>query len=389
MKATKRLELMQDFSRIFGYEPDDALFVFTPARINIIGEHIDYNGGLVMPMAINFGTYAVICKRDDNMARFASVNFSGVITVDLKNIEYDEQHGWANYPKGIIYYMMAEGHSFGGFDVLFSGDIPKGAGGLSSSASIEVVMAMAANSLFGLGYSQIEIALLAQKSENQFCGVNCGIMDQFAVAMGKEGHAIMLNCDSLEYQLLPLNLDGYGIVVMDTKKSRQLNESAYNQRRSECEEALARLQTAFDVQYLADITPEHLDKVGEMLGEGVLLMRARHVISENARVKEAAKLFEKGDVVALGQLLLASHKSLAADYEVSCEELDVIVEAAMAHPACTGARMTGAGFGGCAIAVVRKDDTEDFAKFISEKYATKIGHLPGIYPVQSGQPEIL
>ncbi|MCL2376227.1 MAG: galactokinase [Defluviitaleaceae bacterium] len=383
-----KAELMRDFHRIFGHRPENPLFLFAPGRINIIGEHIDYNGGLVMPMAINFGTYAMISRRDDGVARFASVNFPEIIEVGLQNIKYDAQHGWANYPKGIIYHMMADGHTLGGFDILFSGNIPQGAG-LSSSASVEMVMAMAANAMFGLGYSPIEMALLAQKSENQFCGVNCGIMDQFAVGMGKKGHALMLNCDSLEYHLLPLNLGGHTIVVMDTKKSRQLSESAYNQRRGECEEALARLKPIFDVQNLADIAPENMDKVEELLGKGVLLMRARHVISENARVKQGAKLLEKGDVAALGQLLVASHKSLALDYEVSCAELDAIVEAALAHPACIGARMTGAGFGGCAIALVQQDNIDNFAKFVSEKYATKIGHLPEIYPVQSGQAEII
>jgi len=380
--------LSKSFAKIYG-NTDGARLFHAPGRVNIIGEHIDYNGGHVLPCALDVGTYALVRPTNGGIIRFASLDFDGTaeIALDGGNIVFDAARGWVNYPLGVVHQMSQDpqGSRLAGFDVLFSGNIPRGAG-LSSSASIEVVMATALNTLFGLDYEMIELAQLAQRAENQFCGVNCGIMDQFAVAMAEKNKAIYLNCDTLEYRHVPLELGDYGIVIMDTNKRRRLNESKYNERRAECEAALADLQTtpAHNITHLAHLTPDAFGG-GRRISKEVNRKRARHVVSENHRVGLAIAALEARDLATLGDLLYRSHASLRDDYEVSCAELDAIVEAAMAHPACIGARMTGAGFGGCAIALVRLDAAADFMQQVAAQYEREIGYAPTMHLQASGR----
>ncbi|MCL2604484.1 MAG: galactokinase [Defluviitaleaceae bacterium] len=377
--------LMNVFIQTFGGTGDEIRSFFTPGRINIIGEHIDYNGGYVLPCSLKMGTHALIRKRGDDTARFASTNFDLQAEIPLDDVAFDPAHDWANYPKGIVRLMQDDGHTIGGFDILFSGDIPNAAG-LSSSASIELVTATALNDVFSLGYEPIELVKLSQRAENQFCGVNCGIMDQFAVGMGKDGHAIYLHCDTLDYKHVPLNLGGYTIVVMNTNKRRQLNESKYNERRSECEQALAFLLRAksastscqFDTK-LTDLTPEAFAELSHLIPDETLRRRARHVIQENERVKQAVAALESGDMETLGELLNQSHASLRDDYEVTGLELDTLVSEAQKNPVCIGARMTGAGFGGCAIALMKKDAVDGFAEGVIAGYEKVVGYAPSLY----------
>jgi galactokinase len=351
---------------------------FTPGRINIIGEHIDYNGGYVLPCTIKEGTTVKIKKRGDNTARFISTNIALEIEVPLTNITYDPAHGWANYPKGVLRHMQMDGHTLGGFDAVFSGTIPNGAG-LSSSASLLVAMATALNEVFSLGYEKLAIVKLAQQVENQFCGVNCGIMDQFAVGMGNEKSAIYLHCGTLDYKYVPLNLGEYAFVIMNTNKRRELADSKYNERRAECEEALAFMQKGKAVQHLADFSPQELHQFSQLIPHETLRKRAKHVVLENDRVKQAVLALENGDVKKLSALLVQSHASLRDDYEVTGIELDTIVAEALKNPACIGARMTGAGFGGCAIALVEKDKIEAFVNNVSAAYTAAIGYAPDIF----------
>ena len=382
-KSTQNQNLFQEFSRIFGNSNTETKIFHAPGRVNIIGEHIDYNGGYVLPCAIDRGTYALIRKRGDRTIRFASTNFDTMAKISLNNVVYDGSHDWANYPKGIVHYIQQDGHNISGFDMLFSGNIPNGAG-LSSSASIELVTATAINSVFSLGYEMIDLVKMAQKSENEFCGVNCGIMDQFAVGMGKKDYAIYLHCDTLEYKYVPLVLGDYQIIIMDTNKPRQLNESKYNERRTECEQALAILSKARNIGQLTDLEPGTYKILEYLIHDDIIRKRARHVVHENYRVRQAVLALESGDIVTLGKLLQKSHTSLRDDYEVSCLELDTIVEEALKHPACLGARMTGAGFGGCAIAIVKKNDITQFVGSISGSYEKIVGYAPAMHVCESG-----
>jgi len=353
---------------------------FTPGRVNIIGEHIDYCGGYVLPCTLEMGTTATLQPRNDGKARFTSENFPDLaVEIGLDNVQFDPAHDWANYPKGIVRLMQDDGHHIPGFNLHFSGNIPNGAG-LSSSASIEVVTATALNTWFNLKYDKQALVLLAQRAENNFCGVNCGIMDQFAVGMGKPNHAIYLNCGTLEHKHVPMNLHEYKLIVMNTNKRRALNESKYNERRAECEEALRLLNADATPpwQHLADLTPDDLQRRASRLPE-TLHKRARHVIHENHRVKQAVEALEAGDVPTLGALLNASHASLRNDYEVTGKELDAIVLAAQKHPACAGARMTGAGFGGCAIALVKAGEVEAFTEAVGVEYQQVVGYEAAFY----------
>ena len=378
-----KAELTQRFLELFGGCADSIRYFHAPGRVNIIGEHIDYNGGCILPFATDMGTYALMRLRDDATVRFASTNFENGAEICIDNISYDEAHDWANYPKGIIYHIQQDGHKLAGFDVLFSGDIPNGAG-LSSSASIELAMAVAVNNVFNLNYDMIDLVKLAQKSENSFCGVNCGIMDQFAVGMSKKDHAVYLHCDSLDYKYVPMHLGDYKIIIMNTNKRRQLNESKYNERRAECEQALDILSKECDINHLADLDYKEFEKIKHVIKDPVIARRANHVVSENERVKLAVKALEAGDLPALGELITKSHNSLRDDYEVSCAELDKIVEEALKIPGCLGARMMGAGFGGCAVALVKQDITEHFIEVVSLNYEKAIGYAPALYVCSSG-----
>ena len=354
---------------------------FAPGRINLIGEHTDYNGGHVLPASISFGTYALGLKRQDRKLRFYSVNFpdAGIMECDLDDLIYQEAHEWANYPKGMILYLQKAGYQFDhGIDVLFYGNIPNSAG-LSSSASIEMAMGVLLEGLFELNIDRIDLIRIGQKVENNYIGVNSGIMDQFAIGMGKQDHAILLNCQTLNYQCAPLILGDHVIIIMNTNKQRTLAGSKYNERRTQCEAALSDLQTVLPIQTLGNVTIDAFENNQRFIKNEINRKRARHIVYENARTIEALERLKQNDLIAFGKLMNASHISLRDNYEVSGIELDTIVEAAWNQPGVLGARMTGAGFGGCAIAIVAREEVEKFKNIVSAVYTEKIGYAPTFY----------
>jgi galactokinase len=360
------------------YHKEASFFFFSPGRVNLIGEHIDYNGGLVMPCAITFGTYLLIAKNDDKAFRFRSLNFNEEAEIPVKQGYTKQDSFWYNYPTGVIEHFLMDGHELQGVDMLFYGDIPIGSG-LSSSASIEVVTAFALNTIFNCGYSKLELVKLSKWVENCFIGLNSGIMDQFAVAFGEKNKALMLNCDTLDYEAVDSNLGDYVLAIINTNKPRKLAESKYNERVKECQAALKALQQELDIQYLCDIGPDVFEKYKHLITDETVLKRATHVIEENYRVKQAAKALAANDLAGFGQLMYASHASLRDLYEVSGPELDAIAEYSQTNPNVAGARMTGAGFGGCGIALVKGDAFEDFSKGMTEYYTQKIGYAPSVY----------
>jgi galactokinase len=356
---------------------------FCPGRVNLIGEHIDYNGGQVMPCAISFGTWVVLSKNPDNVLRFQCLNFPETAELPLQSSYSKTGKEWFNYPLGVIHELVQAGHVIGGMDMLFYGNLPIGAG-VSSSASIEVLMAFACNEIFELNIDRVAIALLGKKAENEFIGVSTGIMDQFAVAMGKKGKAVLLNCDTLEYKYLPFEIGDYCLAIINSNKQRTLADSKYNERFAQCRAALKLLQKELPVENLCDITHEVYEKHKQLITDPVLEKRARHVIMENERVKQAAVVMVTGNLSTFGDLMYASHQSLKDLYEVSGKELDTIVEFSKNYPHCIGARMTGAGFGGCAIALVKKDSFDDFAEKITEYYNARIGYKPEVFASEVG-----
>lgn len=343
---------------------------FSPGRVNIIGEHLDYNGGLVFPAAISLGIYGVIRRRDDGIAAIRSANFTEMVSVDLSGpIESEPAIPWGNYPLGVIKYLRDTGRPLTGADIYIESTLPEGSG-LSSSACLELLTAF----VMTVGEprspeSRIELALLCRRVENEFIGVNCGIMDQFSIAMGKKNHAMLLDAGTLHYEHVPLILGKHSLVIMNTKKPRKLSDSKYNERRSECEAALEKIQKRRRLENLADGFPEDLD----VIDDPILKKRARHVITENARVRVSVDLLKQGDIVTFGKLLDKSHMSLRDDYEVTGQELDAIVSAARSLPGCIGARMTGAGFGGCAIALVENDRVDAFIDGVGSRYLQETG----------------
>lgn len=366
-------------------EAADHVF-FAPGRINLIGEHIDYNGGLVFPCPITLGTYALVSPRKDQCFKVHSVNFDtlGTITFDLNDLDYNPEHNWANYMKGIIKFLIEAGHSIpNGFNILVFGNIPNGSG-LSSSASLEMLSAHMLRSLCNLNLTPVEMALLGKKVENEYIGVNSGIMDQFAIGLGKKNQGILLDCNTLEYSYIPLVLKDYQIVIMNTNKRRELADSKYNERRSQCEEALALLQTVAPIQHLCDLTPEQFESACDVLTDEILLKRARHAITEHARVQTATHALIANDLHTFGSLLNASHISLQQDYDVTGIELDTLAEAAWSQSGVLGARMTGAGFGGCALAVVADNSVETFIKNVGAIYLEKIGYEASFYVASIG-----
>ena len=368
--------LHQEFNKLYNKEADNAYF--SPGRVNLIGEHIDYNGGLVMPCAITFGTYLLTSPNNDGVFRFRSLNFSEKQDVPVQQHYKKEDDNWFNFPIGVIEHFTRDGHELKGLDMLFYGDIPIGSG-LSSSASIEVVTAYALNDIFNAGYSKLELVKLAKSVENNFIGVNCGIMDQFAVAFGEKNKALMLNCDTLDYQAVDSNLGNYVLAIINTNKPRKLAESKYNERVQECAQALAALQTELNINYLCDIDANTFKKHEHLITDAVVLKRAKHVIEENDRVKLAAAALANNDLTEFGKLMYASHDSLRDLYEVSGIELDTIAEYSKTNPDVAGARMTGAGFGGCAIALVKRDSFDAYSQAVSEYYTQKIGYAPSVY----------
>ena len=371
-----KLELSSAFRQIFNKAPE-ALF-FCPGRVNLIGEHIDYNGGHVMPCAITFGSYLLISPNTDNVFRFKSLNFSEQAEVPLNADHKKTGEVWYNYPVGVIAHFQNDGKDLQGLDMLFYGDIPIGSG-LSSSASIEVVTAFTLNDLFNSGYSKLDLVKLSQAVENKFIGVNCGIMDQFAVAFGEKDKALMLNCDTLEYEAVDSNLGDYLLAIINTNKPRKLAESKYNERVLECQTALTALKQEQDINYLCDIDSETFDKHKHLITDTVVQGRAKHVVEENDRVKLAAKALSNNNLAEFGRLMYASHQSLRDLYEVSGVELDTVVDYAKTNPDVAGARMTGAGFGGCAIALVKKDAFNKFSEEVTAYYTSKIGYAPSVY----------
>ncbi|SFH63101.1 galactokinase [Pisciglobus halotolerans] len=357
---------------------------FAPGRVNLIGEHTDYNGGHVFPCAITLGTYGAAVKREDGQINLYSENFPdlGIISFYLNDLQYRKEDNWANYPKGVIKYMKEAGYNVSsGMDILIEGNIPNGAG-LSSSASIELLTGVIVKELFQLDIDQLALIKIGQKVENAFIGVNSGIMDQFAVGMGEKDHALLLDTNSLQYEKIPLELHGNVIVIMNTKKRRELADSKYNERRSECEEALKRLQTVIDIDTLGDLNEETFETHREAIHDDVLERRAKHAVYENQRTIKAAQALKDGDLEAFGQLMNDSHLSTEKDYEVTGIELDTLVHEAWKQPDVVGARMTGAGFGGCAIAIVKKEAVERFVDEVGKVYEKEIGHPAEFYVAQ-------
>jgi len=377
--------LTASFQEIFQTTKTPRQF-FAPGRINLIGEHTDYNGGHVFPAAISYGTYALAAKRTDNLLRFYSMNFSesGIIERSLDDLIYRAEDDWANYPKGVLLYLQqAAGKITSGMDILFYGDIPNGAG-LSSSASIELVTGVLADRMYDLGMDRVRLVHLGQRVENEYIGVNSGIMDQFSVGMSKQGHAILLDCSTLHYEHAPIDLSEHVILIANTNKQRTLAGSKYNERRSECEAALRDLQQELQIDSLGELTPHAFEQYCRLIKDPIHLKRARHAVYENSRTMEALKSLQKHDLAAFGELMNDSHRSLRDDYEVTGKELDTIVESAWAHEAVLGARMTGAGFGGCAIALVEKDRVDDVKKSIQEHYKNEIGYEATFYTATIG-----
>lgn len=371
--------LQDNFVNVFNIK-DQHLF-FSPGRVNLIGEHTDYNGGHVFPCALSFGTYAIMAKRNDRKVRLYSMNFEdlGIIEFDLDNMVYDKAHDWANYPKGVIKTFENHGHKTEhGFDILFYGNIPNGAG-LSSSASLEVLMAVIINDLNNFDLDMISMVKMCQEAENKFIGVNCGIMDQFSIGMGTEGCAILLDCNTLEYRYSKINMDGYKIVIGNTNKKRGLADSKYNERRSECETALAEINTVKKVNSLGELTEEEFEAVKSAIKDPIRLKRARHAVYENQRTLKAVESLENNDLIKFGQLMTESHISLRDDYEVTGKELDTLVSLAWEVPGVIGARMTGAGFGGCTVSIVKEESVDLFINTITEKYTEEIGYAPEFY----------
>lgn len=354
---------------------------FAPGRINLIGEHTDYNGGHVFPASITLGTYGEARKRTDKTVRLYSANFpdKGVISFDVDQLVYDKADDWANYPKGVIKFIKEAGCTVDtGFEIAFYGNIPNGAG-LSSSASIELLTGVIVRDLFNLDLSMLDLVKIGKKVENKFIGVNSGIMDQFAIGMGKKDHALLLDTNTLEYEVIPAAFGEYVVAIMNTNKRRELADSKYNERRAECEEALRRLQTKLAIQSLGELDEATFEANKELIGDATLIKRAKHAVTENQRTLKAKKALQSGDLTEFGLLLNGSHTSLQYDYEVTGIELDTLVEAAQAHLSVLGARMTGAGFGGCAIALVKASDFEDFKDKVKAVYLEKIGYPTDIY----------
>lgn len=374
-------ELANKFFETYGQQP--AATYFTPGRVNLIGEHIDYNGGLVLPCAITLGTWLWLAPNKDGVIRFKSVNFPEETQIPLQLSYKKEGSGWYNYPLGVFNEILKDHEIPTGFDLLYFGNIPVGSG-LSSSASIEVVTAYAINTFLDLGYDRLALVKMAQKVENEFIGLNSGIMDQFAVAFGEKDKAIVLDCDTLKYKIVDCNLGDHVLTIINTKKPRELAESKYNERVAECQTALAALNTEITLNNLCELTAEKFALHSHLIKDETILKRATHVITENDRVGLAEKALSEGNLEEFGRLMYASHQSLKDLYEVSGKELDTVVEFCAAYPDVTGARMTGAGFGGCAIAILKKDAIADFTEKITAYYHEHIGYACEVYISEIG-----
>lgn len=377
-------KLLTGFREIFKTEASNVYFA--PGRVNLIGEHTDYNGGHVFPCALNIGTYLAVKPRSDKKFQLYSENFAhlGIIEVDLDNIVYDVNDDWVNYPKGCIREVQKLGITLNhGLDLYYFGNIPNGAG-LSSSASIELVTLVMLNEEYGLNIDRIELVKMGQRAENQFVGVNCGIMDQFAIGMGKANHAVLLDTGKLKYQYAPLNIEGYSLVVTNTNKRRGLADSKYNERRAECEKALEILKQYKNINALCELTLAEFESLSDKIEDEIIRKRAHHAISENERTILAKKVLDEGNLTEFGRLMNESHVSLRDDYEVTGKELDTLAALAWAQDGVIGSRMTGAGFGGCTISIVKNEYLDNFKVNVEREYEKVIGYKPTFYVVSVG-----
>lgn len=383
--------LLDKFAEVFG-SSEDAKVYFAPGRVNLIGEHIDYNGGHVFPAALTLGTYGVARKRKDRKLRFYTMNYNRVDIVEssLDDLNPLKKGGWTSYPKGVMWAFEQRGMKMDcGMELLLKGTIP-GSSGLSSSASVEVLTGFILRDLYGFDVSNQELALIGQYAENNYNGVNCGIMDQFSIAMGKKKHAIFLDTATLDFTYAPVKLKGAKIVIACSNKRRGLSDSKYNERRSECERALAELQQKVNIKSLGELTEEEFEKYKDAIKDEVRVKRARHAVYENQRTIKAVEALEKNDIDAFGRLMNESHISLRDDYEVTGIELDTLVEEAWKVDGVIGSRMTGAGFGGCTVSIVRKDSIKRFIKKVGKAYKKKIGYQADFYVVKLGNgPKII
>lgn len=379
-------KIRQEFEEKFGGHGDVRAY-FAPGRVNLIGEHTDYNGGHVFPCALTLGTYAVARKREDNKIRLYSMNFEqrGVIETGLDDLTPYKEAGWTNYPKGVMWAFEKRGYKLtSGLDIVIYGNIPNGSG-LSSSASLEVLTGLMLKDMFGFDVSMTDIALIGQYSENNFNGCNCGVMDQFASAMGKKDHAIFLDTNTLKYEYAPVVLEDAKIVIINSKVKHSLVDSAYNDRRNECETALKELQTVVDIKTLGDLTEEEYEEHKDAIQSEIRQKRAKHAVYENQRAIRAVEALKANDVETFGKLMNASHVSLRDDYEVSCEEIDILVDLAWKTDGVIGSRITGGGFGGCTVSIVKNEAVDGFVANIGEKYREKVGHEAEFYVVDIGE----
>ena len=382
--------VLKEFEKVFG-DTDGVKVFFAPGRVNLIGEHTDYNGGHVFPCALTIGTYAAARVRNDRRLRFYSMNFEqlGVIESSLDGLKPEKEADWTNYPKGVMWAFGERGFEIPqGMDILLNGNIPNGSG-LSSSASVEVLTGAILRDFFGFQVSNQDLALIGQFSENKFNGVNCGIMDQFAIAMGKKEHAIFLDTSDLSYTYAPVKLQGAKIVIACSNKKRGLGDSKYNERRSECETALAELQKVVDIKSLGELSEEQFEEYKSAIKDETRVRRAKHAVYENQRTLKAVKALEANDIAQFGQLMNASHVSLRDDYEVTGIELDALVEEAWKVPGVIGSRMTGAGFGGCTVSIVEDDAIDTFKKQVGDAYLAKIGYAADFYVVEIGDGPVV
>ena len=379
-------KLLEKFKELFG-NADGVSLYFSPGRVNLIGEHTDYNGGHVFPCALTLGTYGAARKRNDRLVHFYSMNLDhlGVIEASLDELVNKKEYNWANYPFGVVWAFAEKGYALDcGFDMVIWGNIPNGSG-LSSSASLEVLTGVILKDLYGIDALSItDLALIGQYSENNFNGCNCGIMDQFAVAMGKKDHAIFLYTSTLNYEYAPVVLEDANIVITNSKVKHSLVDSAYNQRRQECTDALSELQSVVDIKTLGDLDEETFEKHKDAIKDPIRQKRARHAVKENQRTIQAVAALRAGDITRFGQLMNQSHISLRDDYEVSCEEIDILVDLAWALPGVIGSRITGGGFGGCTVSIVKNDAVDTFTESIGQAYKEKVGHEAEFYIVDIG-----
>ena len=379
-------KLFDKFTELFG-SADGARFYFSPGRVNLIGEHTDYNGGHVFPCALTIGTYGAARRRNDRLIHFYSMNLDrfGVVEVSLDNLSFNSKYNWANYPLGVVWAFAEKGYTLDcGFDMVIWGNIPNGSG-LSSSASLEVLTGVILTDLFDISsLSMTDLALIGQYSENNFNGCNCGIMDQFAVAMGKKDNAIFLDTSTLKFEYAPIELEDARIIITNSKVKHSLVDSAYNDRRQECADALAALQKDLDIESLGELSPEEFEANKGLITDPVQLKRAKHAVYENQRTIDAVASLRAGDIVRFGELMNQSHISLRDDYAVSCEEIDILVDLAWKIPGVIGSRITGGGFGGCTVSIVKSNSVDTFIESIGKAYKEKVGHEAEFYTVQIG-----